>query len=113
VRWTALTALVVSAVVLYSRHSGPRKDARIESSPSVRFERTSDAVLKTCREAQAKADFVVLCPMKLPRQELGAAGCRPPRPHAAQLLRSGPRVFGVDVQGGLLHVGVIGSGGAG
>jgi YVTN family beta-propeller protein len=111
VRWSALTALVVGAVALYSLHSGTGDDTRIERSPTIRFEGTSDAVLTTCREAQAKADFVVLCPMKLPRQELGAARCRPPMPHAAQLLRTGPRVFGVDVQGGLLHAGVIGSGG--
>jgi YVTN family beta-propeller protein len=111
VRWSALTSLVVGAVVLYSLHSGSGEVPRIENTP-IRFDRAPDGVREMCREAQERADFVVLCPMRLPRQERGAAGCRPPLPVAAQLLRNGPRVFGVDVQGGLLHAGVIGSGGS-
>jgi hypothetical protein len=115
VRWATAVTLTVSAVLLYSFYSGPDEEARIENAAPVRFESAPDAVFRICRKAQAQADFTVLCPTRLPRQERGVISCRPPTPPTAQRLRNGPRIFGVDVHGGgsrpLLHFGVIGAGG--
>jgi YVTN family beta-propeller protein len=110
-RWATLATLIACAVLLYSLNSGPEDETRIGKAATVRFESAPDAVVQTCRQAQAQADFAVLCPTKLPRLERGAVGCRPPTPPAVQRLRDGPRQLGVDVQGGLLHFGVIGAGG--
>jgi YVTN family beta-propeller protein len=115
VRWAGAVTLIVSAVLLYSFYSGPDEEPRIENAAPVRFESAPDSVFRACRKAQAQADFTVLCPTRLPRQEEGVVGCRPPTPPTAQRLRNGARIFGIDIQGGgsrpLLHFGVIGTGG--
>jgi YVTN family beta-propeller protein len=115
VRWVAVATLILSSVLLYSFYSDSDEDTPVGNAAPVRFESAPDAVARTCRQAQAQADFAVLCPTRLPRQERGVVDCRPPTPPAAQRLYSGSRTFGVDVEGGgsqpLLHFGVIGAGG--
>ena len=63
-------------------------------------------VLRACERAQESADFVVLCPTRLPAVSGPPGGCNAPGPAIATPIRVDGQSVGLDVSGPL-HLGVL------
>jgi YVTN family beta-propeller protein len=104
---------VVAGAVAYLEATPEMGRRARDAEPLVNLEPARSHVVATCRSAQRRAHFAVLCPSRLPINATSAFNCEPPLSPAAQRLHEGGRTIGIDIQSSSVHFGVLGPGGPG
>ena len=94
------------ALALASLRGGPSPPEEEGVPPPTASARSPSHVLRACEQAQGSADFVVLCPTRLPAVFGPPGGCNAPGPATVTPIRAGGRSVGLDVTGPL-HLGVL------